>query len=112
MLVMPQPSALVPQAAWEKAETAEMEQVVHLYGKVYHLWQVDKGHKLPLGEPQLMMSITAATQVPELDKLLDERDRQFPRTDWRKNKTLREHILEPKIHPGSYCTRFNPSVQS
>lgn len=34
MLIMPQPSALVPQAAWEKAETAEMEDVVELYGKV------------------------------------------------------------------------------
>lgn len=34
MLIMPQPSVLVPQAAWEKAETAEMEDVVELYGKV------------------------------------------------------------------------------
>lgn len=37
MLIMPQPSALVPQAAWEKAETAEMEDVVELYGKVSRL---------------------------------------------------------------------------
>lgn len=55
---MPQPSVLVPQAAWEKAETSEMEQVVELYGKVYHLWQVDKGHKIPLGEPKLMTSFS------------------------------------------------------
>lgn len=34
MLIMPQPSALVPNAAWDKAETAEMEDVVELYGKV------------------------------------------------------------------------------
>lgn len=86
MLIMPQPSALVPQAAWDKAETAEMEDVVELYGKVsqligptsecrqlaysiqvYHLWQVDKGHKIPLGEPKLMTSFSkshAELQAP------------------------------------------------
>lgn len=58
MLIMPQPSVLVPQAAWEKAETSEMEDVVELYGKVYHLWQVDKGHKIPLGAPKLMTSFS------------------------------------------------------
>lgn len=58
MLIMPQPSPLVPQAAWEAAETAEMRDVVELYGKVYHLWQVDKGHKIPLGEPKLMTSFS------------------------------------------------------
>lgn len=109
MLVMPQPSALVPQAAWEQAETTEMEQVIRLYGKVYHLWQVDKGHKLPLGEPQLMTSITAADQIPELDKMMDARDEQFPGTDWRKKKELREHIPEPKIHPGSFSIFVNSS---
>jgi len=100
MLVMPQPSALAPQAAWEKAETAEMEEVIHLYGKVYHLWQVDKGHKIPLGKPELMTSITAADQIQDLEKVMDERDTRFPGTDWRRKKETREHIPEPKIHPG------------
>ena len=40
MLIFPQ-SQLVPTGAWETAETKEMEDVVELYGKVYHLWQVD-----------------------------------------------------------------------
>jgi hypothetical protein len=39
MLIMPKPAA-VPEAVWELAENKEMEQVVHLYGKIYHLWQV------------------------------------------------------------------------
>lgn len=39
MLIMPKPTA-VPEAVWEVAENKEMEQVVELYGKVYHLWQV------------------------------------------------------------------------
>ncbi|EME85729.1 uncharacterized protein MYCFIDRAFT_101627, partial [Pseudocercospora fijiensis CIRAD86] len=42
MLIMPAPAA-VPNAVWEKAENAEMEDVVHLYGKVFQLWQVDRG---------------------------------------------------------------------
>ena len=57
MLVMPLPKgSLVPERAWEEAETKEMEEVVVLYGKVYHLWQVERGGKVPLGEPQLRTS--------------------------------------------------------
>ncbi|KAK4447269.1 hypothetical protein QBC34DRAFT_382519 [Podospora aff. communis PSN243] len=98
MLVMPQPSSLVPQAAWEKAETAEMEEVIQLYGKVYHLWQVDKGHKIPLGKPELMTSITAFDQIPDLEKVMDERDIRFG-TDWRRKKEIRALLEEPEIHP-------------
>lgn len=58
MLIMPQPSVAVPQSAWEMAETKEMEDVIELYGKVYHLWQVDRGDKIPLGEPKLMTSFS------------------------------------------------------
>ncbi|KAK0640602.1 hypothetical protein B0T16DRAFT_418180 [Cercophora newfieldiana] len=107
MLVMPQPSIYVPQTAWEKAETAEMEEVIHLYGKVYHLWQVDKGHELPLGKPELMTSITAPDQIPDLEKALDDRDGRFG-TDWRRKKEIREHIPEPKIHPDADATWKKP----
>jgi hypothetical protein len=100
MLVMPQPSPLVPQAAWEKAETAEMTEVITLYGKVYHLWQVDRGDKLPLGEPQLMTSITEKGQVKGLEEMMDERDRKFTGVDWRRKREIREGIEEPEIHPG------------
>ncbi|KAH6843470.1 hypothetical protein B0I37DRAFT_393668 [Chaetomium sp. MPI-CAGE-AT-0009] len=99
MLVMPQPSALVPQALWDKAETAEMEQVVQLYGKVYHLWQVDRGDKLPLGEPQLMMSLTEMNQLPGLEEVMDERDKRFPGCNWRNKKEARKDIEEPQVHP-------------
>ncbi|KAJ4393829.1 hypothetical protein N0V93_003044 [Gnomoniopsis smithogilvyi] len=103
MLIMPQPSALVPQAAWEKAETAEMEDVVELYGKVYHLWQVDKGHKIPLGEPKLMTSFTNSKQMPEFEKIVGERDTRFG-SDWKRKKELRAHIKEPQIHPDADAT--------
>ncbi|AEO55754.1 hypothetical protein MYCTH_2314374 [Thermothelomyces thermophilus ATCC 42464] len=105
MLVMPRPSsALVPQALWEKAETAEMGEVVQLYGKVYHLWQVDRGDKLPLGEPQLMTSLSAADQLPGLEAVLDERDKRFPGCDWRRKREIRKDIKEPQIHPDADYT--------
>jgi hypothetical protein len=96
MLIMPNP--VVPNAVWEVAENKEMEQVVHLYGKVFHLWQTDKGHKLPLGEPQLMTSFTADGQF-DFDKHVGERDKKFG-SDYRRKKEVRQHIEEPSIHPG------------
>ncbi len=48
MLILPGPGGLA-RPAWEQAETKEMEEVISLYGKTYHFWQVDKGDKLPLG---------------------------------------------------------------
>lgn len=97
MLVMPQPSGLVPTAAWEKAETEEMKEVVKLYGKVFHTWQVDRGDVVPLGEPQLMTSITEAGQF-DFEKMVGERDKKFG-TDWKRKKELRKEIEEPEVHP-------------
>ncbi|KAI9306914.1 hypothetical protein BJ944DRAFT_229076 [Cunninghamella echinulata] len=54
----------VPKTIGDKAEHKEMEHLVNTYGKTWHLWQVDRGDALPLGEPQLMMSFTRDGQVP------------------------------------------------
>ena len=97
MLIMPRPTG-VPEAAWEIAENKEMEEVVQLYGKVYHLWQTDRGDKLPLGQPQLMTSYTAMQQMPDFEKVVDERDQRFG-SDFRRKKQVREYIEEPEIHP-------------
>jgi len=35
-----------------------MEELISTYGKTYILWQVDRGDKLPLGQPQLMQVAT------------------------------------------------------
>jgi len=94
MLVMPQPT--IPNAAWEAAENKEMEQIVRLYGKAYHLWQVDKGHTMPLGEPQLMASYTAPGQF-NFEEMVSDRDRRF-RTDYKRKQEIREYIEEPEIH--------------
>jgi len=54
-----------------------MEEVIHFYGKVYHLGQVDKGHKILLGKPELMTSIMAFG-IPDLEQVMSERDIRFP----------------------------------
>lgn len=45
------------------AEAALMRELVSTYGKTWHFWQVDRGDKLPLGLPKLMMGFTADGQV-------------------------------------------------
>lgn len=99
MLIMPRPTG-VPEAAWEVAENKEMEAVIELYGKIYHLWQTDRGDKLPLGPPQLMTSFTAADQMPNFDKMMEERDKRFG-SDYKRKQKVREYIEEPKIHPNA-----------
>jgi len=95
MLIMPVPEA-VPDSVWEVAENKEMEEVVVLYGKVFHLWQTDRGDELPLGMPQLMTSFTSDNQLP-VGKLRD-RDARFGVSSESK-KAGREYIQEPEIHP-------------
>ncbi|ETS01601.1 DUF1264-domain-containing protein [Trichoderma reesei RUT C-30] len=93
MLVMP--NRLVPQAPWELAEKREMEKVVTLYGKTYHLWQTDRGDELPLGEPQLMTSYIADGQLDW--RLVEERDERFGVSSERKKEGRRD-IEEPRVH--------------
>ncbi len=47
----------------DAAEKMLMEQLVNTYGKTWHFWQVDRGDKLPLGLPKLMMGFTADGQA-------------------------------------------------
>jgi len=94
MLIMP--NSNVPAAVWDKAEQAEMEEIVGLYGKTYHFWQVDRGDKIPLGEPQLMASFTSDEQVP-WDKVKD-RDMRYG-VDTTKKREQRQYITPVDVHP-------------
>jgi hypothetical protein len=96
MLVLPNPPG-APDAMWEPAETEEMKAVIQLYGKVYHTWQVDRGDKLPLGEPQLMTSFTGESQL-DLKAVVKDRDERLGISSDRK-KEIRKDIPEPQIHP-------------
>lgn len=93
MLIMPNPN--VPNAVWELAETAEMREVIGLYGKTYHFWQVDRGDAIPLGRPELMMSFTKDEQVP-WNKVKD-RDQRF-KIDTGRKKTARKDLKAVDIH--------------
>ena len=99
MLIMPGPNGL-PTDIWETAETKEMEDVVGLYGKTYHFWQVDRGDKLPLGEPVLMGSFTDAEQLEgAAGKALKDRDERYGvSTEQKKGK--RGYVAEPEVHEG------------
>jgi hypothetical protein len=101
MLIMPKPSG-VPESVWEAAETKEMEDVITIYGKVYHLWQTDRGDQLPLGQPQLMTSFTQEDQL-DFERVVGERDDRFG-SDWRRKKEKREYIPVPDIHPDADLT--------
>ncbi len=76
-----------------------MEDVVGLYGKTYHFWQVDRGDKLPLGGPELMMSFTKEGDAPGFKELVGERDSRY-RVNYQQKKEKRAYIGEPKVHEG------------
>lgn len=98
MLIMPTPTS-VPRAIWEGAESKEMEQVIGLYGKTYHFWQVDCGDKVPMGAPELMMSFTDEEKLGKASHLWEERDARFS-VDSDVKAQKRGYIKEPEIHPG------------
>ncbi|KAI5854015.1 hypothetical protein BZA05DRAFT_395407 [Tricharina praecox] len=96
MLIMPRPKgSLMPEMLWEKAETQEMREVVGLYGKTWHLWQVDRGDTLPLGRPMLMQSLLNETEG--FKKLVKDRDERFG-TDRERKRELRKDIRSPEVH--------------
>ena len=106
---MPTPS-VTPTAAWEVAETKEMEDVIGLYGKTYHFWEADKGDKLPMGQPKLMMSLTSGTDLNQKTKdMWADRDERFGIDSGRK-KEKRGYIQNPEIHPGRYTAPNEPRI--
>ena len=79
-----------------------MKQVIRLYGKTFHLWQVDRGDKLPLGTPQLMTSITDRHQIPGFWEVkVTDRDSRLG-SNYAQKKEARKKIEEPRVHPGMF----------
>ncbi|ESZ96074.1 hypothetical protein SBOR_3551 [Sclerotinia borealis F-4128] len=93
ILILPNPT--IPDVVWTMAETEEMKEIVGLYGKTFHFWQVDRGDELPLGRPVLMGSFTESGQVP-WDKI-QERDARFG-VDTQKKREARLGIESVDIH--------------
>ena len=100
MLTLPTPSSHQGRAdTWEALETEAMKEVVGLYGKTWHFWQVDKGHELPLGYPTLMGSLTEPRQL-NLDEALHDRNERF-RVDHEHKARVRDHLQLPGLHPNA-----------
>ncbi|KAL9624170.1 MAG: hypothetical protein Q9160_001692 [Pyrenula sp. 1 TL-2023] len=103
MLVLPQPStSALPSAAWETAETSEMRDILPLYGKTYHFWEVDKGDPVPLGQPKLMASFRNEEDVERVvglgegkasERLCRARDEAY-KISTKSKRELRERELQ------------------
>ena len=74
MLILPKPPNM-EHSEWDEQETEGMRDIMGLYGKTWHFWQVDRGDELPLGKPVLMGSLTEESQM-DLKGGLKERDEE------------------------------------
>lgn len=93
-----------PAAVWDKAELAEMDTVIPLYGKTYHMWQIDRGDAVPMGAPSLMGSFTSEEAVKKacpggIKQLADMTSERFG-VDVEKKREQRKGLKPDwKIHP-------------
>ena len=81
----------------DAAEKDLMKALIGTYGKTWHMWQVDRGDKLPLGIPQLMMAFTADGQAKA--NIIAERDKLYGSTAAK--KAARADIADAKHDPGA-----------
>lgn len=97
MLVLPLPRSHfhAPQEL-ESLETEAMKEVIGLYGKTWHFWQIDRGDELPLGHPRLMGSVSEAGQIEDLEEVLRERNKLHG-VDLGRKRELRSGIEGPGV---------------
>lgn len=99
---------LTAPGAPEAAEKDLMKVLIGTYGKTWHTWQVDRGDKLPLGIPQLMMAFTKDGQLDP--KIAAERDQLYSIPVSAK-KAARADIPDSKIDPGADGWQKGSAVQ-
>lgn len=100
MLVLPTPESHGSNPdAWERLETEAMSEVVGLYGKTWHTWQVDVDEDLPMGVPRLMGSLTEYGQI-DMDVSLKDRNERF-KVHHKDKARIREEIETPGIPPNA-----------
>lgn len=81
------------------AENELMQKLVTTYGKTWHTWQIDRGDKLPLGLPKLMMGFTADGQADPA--MVARRDKDFDTDSNEKRKDRAEKIKPGEIAEGA-----------
>jgi len=90
------------------AEKELMAELVNTYGKTWHLWQVDRGDRVPLGLPRLMMGFTADGQVDPA--LVAARDRDLP-VDPRARQAARADLPARPVAAGADSWQRGPAFQ-
>ncbi|TKA51251.1 hypothetical protein B0A55_13255 [Friedmanniomyces simplex] len=98
MLILPKPAGYTDEE-WETAELHAMEEIIHLYGKTWHFWQVDAGHEYPLGHPVLMGSAINADQL-DLSEAMAKRNALFG-VDHENKAKARKGLQSHQIHPNA-----------
>jgi hypothetical protein len=99
---------LVAPGMQKDSEREAMMGLVGTYGKTWYTWQTDRGDKVPLGIPQLMMAFTADGQAaPEL---LSARDKLsgVVTEDVRRG---RSDLIAPAIQPGADAWQKGEATQ-
>jgi hypothetical protein len=91
----------------DAAEKDLMKVLIGTYGKTWHTWQVDRGDKLPMGIPQLMMAFTADGQAKA--NIVAERDKLYGPSVAK--KTARADIADAKLDSGADGWQKGASVQ-
>ena len=99
---------LTAPGAPETTEKDLMKVLIGTYGKTWHTWQVDRGDKLPLGIPQLMMAFIKDGQLDP--KVAAERDQLYSISVAAK-KAARADIPDAKIDPGADAWQKGSAVQ-
>lgn len=90
------------------AEKELMKDLVGTYGKTWHTWQVDRGDKVPLGIPQLMMGFTKEGQADA--DLIKARDNGYGISSAKKRED-RSDIASPGILPGADDWQNGEAIQ-
>ncbi|XP_058749245.1 oil body-associated protein 2A-like [Vicia villosa] len=80
----------------EMAAMSELENLAKTYGKFWCTWQVDRGDRLPLGAPALMMSPQAVSPGLVRPDLVHERDDKY-NISTESIKKSRVEIPEPEM---------------
>ncbi|MEY2530282.1 MAG: hypothetical protein QOI96_367 [Verrucomicrobiota bacterium] len=91
----------------DAAEKDLMKVLIGTYGKTWHTWQIDRGDKLPLGIPQLMMGFTADGQAKAA--IVSERDQLYGSSAAK--KAARADIADVKLDPGADAWQKGAAVQ-
>ncbi|XP_057785039.1 oil body-associated protein 2A-like [Salvia miltiorrhiza] len=61
----------------ELVQKSELEELAQSYGKFWCTWQVDRGDRLPLGAPALMVSPQGVNMAMVKEELIKKRDEKY-----------------------------------